>query len=283
MYLNMLTPPACEPITLDEVKAWNRVDTTADDALITRAIIPARKLVETRTHRQLVCATYEYDEDDFPWIGGYTGRPWDEYKLPRPPLIGIDSIQYYPPLAGAALTTLDASFYDVDTGSTPGRFHLAFAKWWPAVRPQINAVKMIFRCGHLTPFTANITTGVIALNGRNPVALERLVFRSIGLTGALPASLVAGTVYYPVNISGATCQLSTDGATPITLTTAGSGTLFVLEGADKDAEIEVARQAIAMLVGGAYNNRESEGELQLRPNDAFDRLVRSIAVADMEV
>ena len=105
-------------------------------------------------------------------------------------------------------------------------------------------------------------------------------------SGTLPAPLVASTVYYPIAISGSTCQLSaTSGGSAITLTSTGTaGQCFVVEGPDLDADIETARQAIAMLIGGNYTHgRESQTDMELRPNAAFASLVRSLKIMDMEV
>ncbi|KKK75959.1 hypothetical protein LCGC14_2868480, partial [marine sediment metagenome] len=44
--------------------------------------------------------------------------------------------------------TLDASVYDVDTTSTPGRITLAYNQSWPSIRGEHHAVEIIFVTGY---------------------------------------------------------------------------------------------------------------------------------------
>ena len=73
------TEPASEPITLAEAKAYLRVDSSGDDALITSLIVSARKLCEEHMQRAIMSQTLQLfldnlDDIDNPlWEGMRTG------------------------------------------------------------------------------------------------------------------------------------------------------------------------------------------------------------------
>ena len=79
------TAPSSEPITLAEAKLYLRVDTTADDALITALITAARETVERYTSRALVTQTITQVLDCFPGFG---------FRLAVHPVQSITSITY---------------------------------------------------------------------------------------------------------------------------------------------------------------------------------------------
>ena len=54
MSLQLITPPAIEPVTLAEAKAHLKVDTTDDDTLITSLIAAARARAEWHTRRAFI-------------------------------------------------------------------------------------------------------------------------------------------------------------------------------------------------------------------------------------
>lgn len=57
MPLQTLVPPAAEPISLDEARAWLRLGHDGDDVALIPAIAGARAAVEARTGRALVART----------------------------------------------------------------------------------------------------------------------------------------------------------------------------------------------------------------------------------
>ena len=73
MPLQLVTPPAEEPVSLAEAKLHLRVDFPNEDALITALIAAARQAAETLTGRQLVTARWKLVLDSFP-------GPRDVYK-----------------------------------------------------------------------------------------------------------------------------------------------------------------------------------------------------------
>jgi uncharacterized phiE125 gp8 family phage protein len=95
-------------------------------------------MAEETTGRALMMQTWTAYLDRWPF-----GEPaW----LPRPPLIAVASVKYID--STGVQQTLDPSTYQVDNKSAPGRFSLAYAKSWPSVRPQMNAIEIEYTCGY---------------------------------------------------------------------------------------------------------------------------------------
>ena len=66
MPMQLITPPAGEPVSLAEAKLHLRVDFDDDDSLIQVLISAARQAAETLTNRQLVTARWRMVLDSFP-------------------------------------------------------------------------------------------------------------------------------------------------------------------------------------------------------------------------
>ena len=58
--LKLVTPPATEPVTLAQAKTFLRIEHTADDDAITRAITAARKHAEAHLRHLLLPQTWDY-------------------------------------------------------------------------------------------------------------------------------------------------------------------------------------------------------------------------------
>jgi len=138
MALKLITPPASEPVSLDEAKAYLRIDTNDEDALISGLIAAAREYCESFQNRAYITQTWELSFDDFPNM---------PLKLPRPPLVSVESVKVID-TTGAEIT-LDTSDYIVDTDSEPGRIAFASGKCWPSVElSPVNAVKIRYTAGY---------------------------------------------------------------------------------------------------------------------------------------
>ncbi len=114
---------AVEPITLDEAKLHLRVDSAADNALITSKIVTARLLIEKETGRVLITTVLAmiYDE-----VG-------ESFELPYPPLQEVTKIETIDD-AGTK-TEVSSAIYDVDTSANvPGRVKLKNGNSWPTHR-----------------------------------------------------------------------------------------------------------------------------------------------------
>ena len=117
--LIVTVPPAEEPILIADAKNFLRVDTTADDALISTFITAARKRIETVTYTRLITQTLQLTLDWFPggrttgYFGGYGLRWWGRGSWPvielEPPAQSITSVAYLDP--SGTPQTLSSSLY----------------------------------------------------------------------------------------------------------------------------------------------------------------------------
>lgn len=127
-----------EPLSLQEAKAFLRVDLADDDALITSLVSAARQWFEVACDRQFCTATWSVSYPDFGCVG----------ELPYPPLVSVVSVTY---LVDGTPTALDASTYNVVTGRTPGYIALADGESWPStVDTHPEAVTVTFTSGYGT-------------------------------------------------------------------------------------------------------------------------------------
>lgn len=136
--LTLKTPPAVDPVTLNEAKVHLRVDPdlSDDNALITSLIKAATETAQGFTHRQFVSATYELRFDIFPQV----------INLLRPPLISVTSVKYLDD-AGAT-QTVDTAVYEVDKFSTVGRIRPKASQSWPSTGDFMGAVIIEYIAGY---------------------------------------------------------------------------------------------------------------------------------------
>lgn len=138
MALNVITPPATEPVTVSNAKMQLRIGHTVDDTLIESRIMPARFWAEHETGRQLITATWELRLDAWP-----AGRVID---LPKPPLQSVTSVKYLD--ADGAEQTFASTNYVVDVASLKGRIVLKTGLSWPTLADQPGAVRIRFVAGY---------------------------------------------------------------------------------------------------------------------------------------
>jgi uncharacterized phiE125 gp8 family phage protein len=135
MTASLLSGPAIEPVTLDEVKAHLKLDGDAEDALLTSAIASARIYVEVATRRSLITQTWRIYLDAWP-----RGRI---LELPVAPLLSVETILLYD-VAGVP-HELDPASYRIDRASVPGRIHAAHR---PAAALYENGVEIELTAGY---------------------------------------------------------------------------------------------------------------------------------------
>lgn len=139
MALKVITPPAEEPVTIDEARAQCRVDGDDEDTLIDGYITTARIWVEGFANRALISRTLEWVLDAFPCSG--------TIELPLPPLGSVTSLKYTD--AAGVESTFSADNYLVDADGVPGRLALRTGYTWPAVTLQaIAGVRVRFVAGY---------------------------------------------------------------------------------------------------------------------------------------
>jgi hypothetical protein len=165
-----VTGPTSEPLTLLDVKNYLRLPSsfTNDDALITSLITAARLDCERINSRSFVSTQWQLVMDYFPpyssrftsllppaIVGANSDRNYwlnlsdVAITLPMPPLISVDSIQYYDP--SGVLQTLDvspsAANITYSTG-TPGQITPFYGKIFPVTQPRLSAVIIKYTCGY---------------------------------------------------------------------------------------------------------------------------------------
>lgn len=159
MALELKTPPAQEPLTLAETKAYLKITGAAEDAWINGAIPAVRELCEAYTRRALVLQTWTWWLDGFPLRSGIdsgsgayalapvrSGLCEQELEVPRPPLQSVAHLKTYD--AADTATTFDASRYLLDTAAQPGRIVLRQNQSWPVGLRRARGVEVEFVAGY---------------------------------------------------------------------------------------------------------------------------------------
>ncbi len=137
MGIKVITPPATEPVTLAEAKLHLRVDSSDEDALITRAIKSAREECEHFIQRTIAATTLSLYLDAF---------PSGDLRLPWGPAQSITSVQYVNEAGN--LTPLPGSVYMLDDTQVDAVLRLTWGSSWPTTRVQPNAVFVTYVAGY---------------------------------------------------------------------------------------------------------------------------------------
>ena len=154
MPLQLVTPPAEEPVSLAEAKQHLRVDGGDDDLLIGSLITAARQAAETKTGRQLITARWKLVLDAFPGplmqsaSGASFSLPGHAILLAKCPVQSVVSIEYLD--MNGTTQVMPSSDYVLDAACEPARLTPAFGKTWPPTLPQMGAVSVTFDAGYGT-------------------------------------------------------------------------------------------------------------------------------------
>ena len=124
--LELVTPPATEPIELEEAKAHLRVDYDDEDSHILDLIAAARDDAERSTRRALITQTWRLTMPAFS-----TGRL--PVELLRAPVQSITSVTYTD--ATGAEVVMDEADYVFSAGE-PGRIVPVSGAVWPTVQTE---------------------------------------------------------------------------------------------------------------------------------------------------
>ena len=163
------TQPVVEPVTLAEAKLHLRIDSTAEDSLLTNLVAAARAWAEDYCDRTFVMTQWTMRLDSFYGpvgspvqfglkadganIEGRQGTvPNLDIELPRPPMMQAGTATAvaitYTPSAGAATATLDATEYRVDRQATPGVCRPLYGKTWPSHLVDQNSTTVTWWAGY---------------------------------------------------------------------------------------------------------------------------------------
>ena len=139
MALKLITPPATEPVTLEEAKVHLKVNHMESDGQINDLIASSREYCEGFHNRAYITQTFDL------WLDSWPDK--DYIRIPRPPLQSVTYVKYYGTDNTEYIMT-DTGYF-VDDKNEPGRVALAYSKTWPTVtlRP-VNGVVVRFVAGY---------------------------------------------------------------------------------------------------------------------------------------
>lgn len=133
MSLELITPPAEEPVTLAELKTHLRVTHADEDALVLSFARAARHAVEARYGLAIVTQSWRWRLDR---------PPAGAIRLPRSPLTAVASVTLEK--RDGAIETVDPALYEVETGRR-GRLLLHGAVPWAG--RALGALRIDFAAG----------------------------------------------------------------------------------------------------------------------------------------
>ncbi|WP_407312056.1 head-tail connector protein [Desulfosporosinus sp. SB140] len=142
MNLVLTVPPAVEPLSLQEVKDYLRVDNDTDttgDNYLSALMTAAREYCEGFQNRAYITQTWQMSFDY-----------WPSYviNIPRGNLQTINSVSYKNS-AGAVTPLTEILQYVVSTRGVLGRISPPYAQPWPPFIPfPLDAVVIEFVCGY---------------------------------------------------------------------------------------------------------------------------------------
>ena len=143
--IDVATTPAFYPVSRAEVKRHLKVDHDDDNTYIDGLIAAATAVIERRTARQFINATFDLYMDRFPVC--------DTFQLPYGNLQSIGIIGYYD--ENGSTQTFASTNYQVDTKSLLGRVALEPSAVWPSTElERLNAVRVRFTCGYGSSYAA---------------------------------------------------------------------------------------------------------------------------------
>lgn len=135
----IITEPAVEPVTLEQVKNHSRITHIEDDSWLLMAMVVARQFVEKTCELSLITQTRRTTFDGF-------RKPW--LTLAYGPTISISSIQYY----DQTNTLQTLASYQAALESNPCLIVPEAGQSWPQTMPnKIDAVKVTYVAGYGDP------------------------------------------------------------------------------------------------------------------------------------
>jgi hypothetical protein len=164
-----VTEPAVNPVTLSEAKAHLRIDSDAEDSLVSSLITAATRWAEDYCDRTWCYTQWKMSTDSF---YGNVGSPVQfglradgnnidgrqtvvpnlDLELQRPPMAQSGTATAvtitYTPNAGASTATLDSTQYRVDRLATPGVCRPLYGQTWPSHLLDFNSTTVTYWAGY---------------------------------------------------------------------------------------------------------------------------------------
>ena len=159
--IKVTTEPTAEPLSLQEVKEYLRVDDATDERVVQPLIIAARQFAEEHMNRALMQQTFTLmldaviDQDQPLYEGMRTAPDLNYYKnyivLPKSPVQSVTSVKTVDDRDTA--TTMASTKYYVDTQREPARIVLRTGETFPTALRVANAIEVIYVAGYTSAFT----------------------------------------------------------------------------------------------------------------------------------
>lgn len=130
----LITPPAEEPVSLNEAKAFMRLDGSEEDDCVTALIVVAREYLESVTGLSLVTQSWRLYRDSWPASG--------MISLAHGPVEAVDKVTAYDADGEATDIALDVA--RLDGRARPARFYLPGMGGW---RTGVNGIEVEFTAG----------------------------------------------------------------------------------------------------------------------------------------
>jgi hypothetical protein len=154
------TEPTAEPLSLQEVKEYLRLEDASDERVVQPMITAARQFAEEHLGRSLMQQTITLyldtaiDTENPLWEGMRTAPDLNYYKnyivLPKSPVQSVTSVKTYNDSDTA--TTMAASKYYVDTSREPARIVLRTGESFPTALRVANAIEVIYVVGYASAY-----------------------------------------------------------------------------------------------------------------------------------
>lgn len=145
--LTLVTAPTAQPV--DNALARKHAECYDDEAavLFSEWIDDATRYCEAYLNRQLMQATWKMQFDRWPAVTRW--NPYGAIRLPKPPLLSVDSITYLD--ANGESQTLASDQYVVDKPTKQqGMIYPAYGAIWPVVQQHPLAITVNYKAGYGT-------------------------------------------------------------------------------------------------------------------------------------
>jgi len=158
--LQVTTAPSVEPLNLQEVKEYLRVEDSTDERVLRPYVESVRRIAEEHMGRALMSQTLtlfvdSFDELEDPLWDGMRKAPYlNNYKnhitLPRAPVTSVTSVSTFND--SDTETTMAASRYYVDNVREPARIVLRQGETFPSALRVANAIKVVYVAGYTSAY-----------------------------------------------------------------------------------------------------------------------------------
>lgn len=152
--LTLETAPVMEPVSLEDAKAYLRIDSENDvieDAYVSSLITAAREYCESYQNRAYITQTWEMGLSGFPFSSSDSlndSKRGSVIEIPKGRLQTIDSFTYKD-TAGLVTPLVQDVDYDLSTRGILGRVCPPFGKIFPlAILYPLDPVVIRFTCGY---------------------------------------------------------------------------------------------------------------------------------------